>query len=91
VFGIKIPHAVKPVVDFGIHVFVAIVIFCIVFGAAALISAVVHALHGYIPDWADHAAEYVEKFLFGMDLLLLVVFAVKEAIVLIRSMFAGGE
>jgi hypothetical protein len=85
--GFEISRAVKPMVDFTIHVVVGALAFLVVLGMAVTISVCVKAADGYVPPFITNGGELAEKALFGVDLVLFGLFVLSEALKLIRGLW----
>ncbi len=82
-------HDLKIVFGFAFHTVVAVLLFALVGGAAALLNVYTNLLSriGMSPLIVE-AIHLTEYFLFGVDLICLVVYVLRETWLLLREMVA---
>jgi hypothetical protein len=83
----KFPKALKPILDFVVHVVVGSVAFLVLIGASALVSVCSNALNGLVPHWFEAWSEYGEMALFGIDMLCFALFIASETVKLLRRLW----
>jgi hypothetical protein len=85
-------HDLKLVVAFAFHTLVAVGLFMLIGGAAALLDYYTKILSGLgMSPMIIGAIRATEYFLFGIDLICFVVYVSREAWLLLRSMLWSGD
>jgi hypothetical protein len=83
-------HDLKLVASFAFHTIVAVGLFTLIGGAAALLDYYTKILAGLgMSSIIIEAIKATEYFLFAVDLLCFVVYVSREAFLLLRSMLAA--
>jgi hypothetical protein len=85
-------HDLKLVAAFAFHVLVAVALFALIGGAAALLDYYTKVLAGLgMSPLIVEAIKATEFFLFAVDLLCFVVYTTRETWLLLRSMFRPND
>ena len=88
-------HDLKLVIGFAFHTVVAVALFALVGGAAALLHYYTDLLaHLEMPWLILSAIKWTEYFLFAVDLLCFVIYVTRETWLLLRAMLLphpGGD
>lgn len=80
-------HDLKLIIGFAFHTVVAVALFALLGGAAALLHYYTQVLARLeMPVLILSAIKYTEYFLFGIDLLCFVVYVSRETWLLLRAM-----
>ena len=80
-------HDLRLVVAFAFHTVLAVVLFALIGGAAALLDFYTRFLGRVGIPWAiQETIKFMEYFLFAVDLVCLVVYVSREAFLLLRAM-----
>jgi hypothetical protein len=87
--AIKVPQALKPVVDFTIQVTVGAIGFVAILVVAVGVAAAVRLIGSiwFAPDWLEHRAESIEQALFWFDIGCFALFLAAEAIKLVKGLW----
>ena len=84
-------HDLKLVAAFAFHTVVAVALFALIGGAAALLDYYTKVLGGLgMSVWIIEAIKGTEYFLFAVDLLCFVVYVTRETWLLLREMLGFG-
>lgn len=85
-------HDLKLVIGFAFHTVVAVLLFALVGGAAALLHYYTEVLARIgMPPLILSAIKWTEYFLFAVDLLCFAVYVSRETWLLLRSMLVHGQ
>ncbi len=85
-------HDLKLIIGFAFHTVVAVALFALVGGAAALLHYYTQILERLdMPALILGAIKSTEYFLFGVDLLCFVVYVSRETWLLLRAMLMPGR
>ena len=80
-------HDLKLVAAFAFHTVVAVALFALIGGAAALLDYYIKVLVGLgMAYWIIESIKATEYFLFAVDLLCFVVYVARETWLLLRAM-----
>ena len=87
--ALRIPAKVQPVVDFAVQIVVGALAFVAVFLVAVLVAGFVRTVEhlGFAPAWLSTSADWVEKFIWGADLIGLALFLVSEILTFGRKLW----
>ncbi|HTZ71299.1 MAG TPA: hypothetical protein VMB71_11665 [Acetobacteraceae bacterium] len=84
-------HDLKLVAGFAFHTVVAVALFAMIGGAAALLDYYTKVLGNLgMPEAILLAIKATEYFLFAVDLLCFVVYVTRETWLLLRAMFTSA-
>jgi len=84
-------HDLKLVIGFAFHTVVAVALFALIGGAAALLNFYTHLLEGAgMSPLIIQAIHWTEYFLFGIDLLCFLVYVTRETFLLLRAILTSS-
>jgi hypothetical protein len=84
-------HDLKLVAAFAFHTVVAVALFALIGGAAALLDYYTKILSGLgMSNIIIEAIKATEYFLFAVDMLCFVVYVTRETVLLLRTMLGLG-
>ena len=77
---VTVPRKVQPVVDLAIQVAIGAVAFLAIYVVAVLLAASLKGIEriGLAPPWLATSADYIERAVFGVDVVALALFLVSE-------------
>jgi len=85
-------HDLKLVAAFAFHTLVAVALFTLIGGAAALLDYYTKVLAGFgMSPIIIHAIKATEYMLFGVDLLCFVIYVMRETWLLVRAMLSPAH
>ncbi len=81
-------HDLKLIIGFAAHTVIAVLLFGLIGGAAALLDYYTKLLAGLgVSHYVTLATQGLEYFLFAIDAICFVVYVLRETWLLLRSMF----
>ena len=89
--AIKLPEAVKPVLNLVFHVIIGASLFAAIVLVEVMLAGVLKALAliPFAPHWLDRITDVVERALFAFDLCVAGLFLIAEAIKFVRGLWNG--
>ena len=86
---LSLPEGTRPLLDFGVRVVVATVVFITVLAATAAIGLFIHLLEGtgFSPAWFRDGAGMAERGLFYLDTFSFTLYVVSETITLVKHLW----